>query len=203
MIASSTAAPFRIRLRPPLILFRYRPCREWDREPRPRGLRPPTNISIGLLHQGSQWWDKGTSWWNQSPKGKYLGERYDDVAELLRYTCQRCKQEGLQGLEISGEVSSDCPANELHYLALEEFSWHPDHTMEQFEESRLSKIYGSKEEAKLFLQILRNQDSTPSVLLKHIETALEVSHNSQLNPRQKKRWTNLASEMARRFSLAV
>jgi len=182
----------------------------WGREPEaqvrkkwPSGLRPPTKHSIGLLHQGSQGWPAPDIWWTKSARGSDSGQRFVDISELIRYTCMRCAEEGLEGLEITGEVSDDSPANELNYLALEEFGWHPDHTMEQFEESRLLKIYGSKEEAKLFLQILRNQDSAPSVLLKHIETALEVSHNSQLNPRQKKRWTNLASEISRRFSLAV
>src|SRR5581483_3399919 len=71
----------------------------------PSGLRPPTKHSIGLLHQGSQWYRSAKEWWSHFPRGNDTGQRYVDISELIRYTSERCAQEGLEGIEILGEVS--------------------------------------------------------------------------------------------------
>jgi hypothetical protein len=179
----------------------------WGKEPEaevrkrwPSGLRPATKHSIGLLHQGSQW-SPSDIWWTKSPRGQGNGERYVDISELIRYTCSRCAEEGLEGLAIQGEVSADSPANELNYLAMEEFAWHPRRTMEEFVRTRLSRIYGSEADAQRFLRMVRHSEQSVSALLKDVRLAEEASNNRQFNARQRGRWANLRAELARRLSL--
>jgi hypothetical protein len=180
----------------------------WGREPEaqvrkkwPSGLRPPTKHSIGLLHQGSQWTRSPDVWWTQSARGDDTGQRYVDISELIRYTCERCAQEGLEGLEILGEVSDDSPANELNYLAFEEFTWHPHLSMDDFVRNRLSRIYGSQEDAQRFIRMVRSVERSLPALLQDLHQADEISNNRQFNSRQRRRWANLRSELARRISL--
>jgi len=166
----------------------------------PPGLRPPVKHSIGLLHQGSQWHDSDI-WWTRSLRGEATGQRYVDISELIRYTCSRCAEEGLEGIEIQGEVSDESPANELNYLALEEFTWHPRLSYEDFVRDRLSRIYGSVEEAKRFVAIVRSEEREYRALRRDLDTAHEISQNRQFNSRQRSRWANLRAELARRISL--
>ncbi len=180
----------------------------WGREPEaqvrkkwPSGLRPPTKHSIGLLHQGSQWMKASDLWWTNSPRGNATGQRYVEISDLIRYTCSRCAEEGLEGLEILGEVSDDSPANELNYLAFEEFTWHPHLSMDDFIKNRLSRIYGSYEDAQRFIKMVRSTERSLSALLKDMHQADEISNNHQFNSRQRRRWANLRSELARRISL--
>ena len=51
------------------------------------------------MHQGSQWHGSDV-WWTKSARQNATGERYVDISELIRYTCTRCAEEGLEGLEI-------------------------------------------------------------------------------------------------------
>jgi hypothetical protein len=182
--------------------------RGWGREPEaevrkkwPSGLKPPTKHSVGLLHQGSQWASSPDIWWTNSARGDNTGQRYVDISELIRYTCTRCAEEGLEGLEIQGEVSDDSPANELNYLAFEEFTWHPHLSMDDFVRNRLSRIYGSYEDAQRFVRMLRSTERSLPVLLKNMHQADEICNNRQFNTRQRRRWGNLRSELARRISL--
>jgi hypothetical protein len=180
----------------------------WGREPEaqvrkkwPSGLRPPTKHSVGLLHQGSQWTQAPDIWWTKSTRGNNTGQRYVDISELIRYTCTRCAEEGLEGLEIQGEVSDDSPANELNYLAFEEFTWHPHVSMDDFVRNRLSRIYGSYEDAQRFIRMVQSTERSLPALLKDLHQADEISNNHQFNNRQRRRWANLRSELARRISL--
>jgi hypothetical protein len=166
----------------------------------PTGLRPPTRHSIGLLHQGSQW-HNSEIWWTRSPRQNNTGERYVDISDLIRYTCSRCADEGLEGLEILGEVSDDSPANELNYLALEEFGWHPRHTWDEFYRDGLARIYGNEEEARRFVKMVRSEERSLPALLRDVNTAEEISQNRQFDSRQRRRWGNLRAEIARRISL--
>jgi hypothetical protein len=166
----------------------------------PAGLRPPTKHSIGLLHQGSQWHDSDI-WWTKSLRGESTGERYVDVSELIRYTCSRCAEEGLEGIEIQGEVSDESPANELNYLAFEEFTWHPRRGYEEFVRDRLSRIYGGHEEARRYVACVRSEERDFLALRRELDVAHEMSQNRQFNYRQRCRWANLRAELARRISL--
>lgn len=166
----------------------------------PAGLRPPTRHSIGLLHQGSQW-HNSEIWWTRSPRQNNTGERYVDISDLIRYTCVRCADEGLEGLEILGEVSDDSPANELNYLAIEEFGWHPRRTWDEFYRDRLVRIYGNEEDARRFVKMVRSEERSLPELLRDLNTAEEISQNRQFDSRQRRRWGNLRAEIARRISL--
>jgi hypothetical protein len=166
----------------------------------PAGLRPPTKHSIGLLHQGSQWHNSDI-WWTQSQRQNNTGERYVDISELIRYSCSRCAEEGLEGLEILGEVSDASPANELNYLAFEEFAWHPRHTWDEFYRDRLARIYGSEEDARRFVTMVRSEERSLQALLRDLHTADEIGQNRQFNSRQRRRWQNLRAEIARRISV--
>ena len=166
----------------------------------PSGLRPPTKHSIGLLHQGSQWHGSDI-WWTRSPRSNGTGQRYVDISDLISYTCSRCAEEGLEGLEILGEVSSASPANELNYLAFEEFTWHPRGSMDDFIRDRLARAYGSAEDARRFMRMVRSTEKSLPGLLKDLRTAEEISNNRQFNSRQRRRWANLQSEVARRMSV--
>lgn len=179
----------------------------WGREPEadvrkkwPAGLRPPTRHSIGLLHQGSVW-HRATEWWTKSPRGNDTGQRYVDISELIRYTCARCAEEGLEGLEILGEASDASPGSEINYLAFEEFTWHPKTTMDSFVENRLARIYGSAEDARNFLRMVRSSEPSLPALMKDLHTADELSSHRQFHARQRRRWANLRAELARRISL--
>ncbi|MEK7995099.1 MAG: hypothetical protein AAB403_14935, partial [Planctomycetota bacterium] len=179
----------------------------WGRDPEaevrkkwPKGLRPPTKHSIGLLHQGSQWHGSDV-WWTKSSRQNATGQRYVDISELIRYTCTRCAEEGLEGLEIQGEVNDDSPANELNYLALEEFAWRPQRSMEDFIRYRLATIYGSYQDAQTFVRIVRSEERSLPALLKFMNVAGEISNNRHFNARQRRRWANLRAEVARRISL--
>jgi hypothetical protein len=181
----------------------------WGEEPEnevrqrwPRGLRPPTKHSIGLLHQGSQWYRQTKEWWTRSPRGNNTGQRYVDISELIRYTCERCAQEGLEGLEILGEVSDASPANEVNYLAFEEFTWHPRTSMEEFVRGRLAPVYGGEKEARRFLELVRSNDQSAANLVRDMQFAAEMAQSRQMNARQRRRWANLRAELARRISLA-
>lgn len=166
----------------------------------PRGVRPPTQNSIGLIHQGSVVW-KGSHWWSATSWGNDTGGRYDEVVDIVHYTAQRCKEEGLQGMEMMGEVSPTSPQNELNYLALEEFSWHPDRSMNEFIETRLSRFYGGRRLAKQFVTLVISDENDPKALIRHYGHAQEVAADRALSTQQRERWGNLAREIARRLSL--
>jgi hypothetical protein len=124
-----------------------------------------------------------------------------DISGLIRYTSERCAQEGLEGLEVEGQVSDNSAANELNSLAFEEFTGHSDVSMDDFVRNRLSRIYGSYEDARRFIRMVRSVERSLPALLKDLHEADEISNNRQFNRWQRRRWANLRSELARRISL--
>lgn len=166
----------------------------------PRGVRPPTQRSVGLLHQGSVVW-KGSHWWCATSWGNDTGGRYDEILDILSYTARRCQEEGLEGLEIMGGVSPSSPQNELNYFALEEFGWHPNRSMDDFIENRLSRFYGGRQLAKQFVNFVTSDVDDPDLLIKHYGQSREIAADRTLSSAQRERWSNLAREIARRLSL--
>jgi hypothetical protein len=73
--------------------------------------------------------------------------------------------------------------------------------MDDFVANRLAPIYGGADNAARYLKMVRSTDRNQASLLKDLGTADEISNNRQFNVRQKRRWTNLRSELARRLSL--
>ena len=131
----------------------------------PKGLKPPFPNSVGLLHQGSQWWPS-SHWWGATSWGNNVGARYEEMLETIRYTGQRAFEEGLTGIEIMGEVSPNSPQNELNYLAFEEFCWHPTRTMDNFVETRLGRFYGGRELARRYVSAVSSDEKEPQVLIR-------------------------------------
>lgn len=167
----------------------------------PAGSRPPAarfKEHIGLLHHGSIW---GTPldadrWW-AAP-----GAWADEYSPLLPFVCSRAAESKLGGVVITGQNGAQFPAHELNYIALEYFSWHPERTYDQFVADRLVPSFGGAERAALFLRLLRDTSKSPADIEAQRLQALEVSRASDLDVRQRARWTNLAGELARREKLA-
>lgn len=149
----------------------------------PKGLRPPTHHSTLVLTYG----------------GPNLRHRYEAMVETIRYTAQRVFEEGLEGFEIYGEVSPTSPSNELNYLALEDFCWHPHRSMAEFIDQRLSRFYGSKELARRFVEMVSTNGRTPQELRRCHGEALELAEDRSLALEQRARW----GDLARRFATAM
>ena len=166
----------------------------------PKGVKPPTCHSIGLLHQGSQWWG-GARWWSATAWGNDVGARYEEMVETIRYTAQRVFEEGLEGVEILGEVSPTSPQNELNYLAFEEFCWHPHRSVQEFIDQRLNRFYGNRELGRRFVETVLADERTPRELRRRQAEALDLAEDRSLTPEQRERWGDLARELARRLAI--
>jgi len=166
------------------------PTKNW-----PADLKPPAGAkhSIGLLHQGSYWFGP-RQWWN-SP-----GQTYALIPDIIQQTCSRAIDDGSEGLEIVGQIGSASPQNDLNYLAFEEFTWHPKATMEQWVEKRLAVLYGDAKLAKRFLQLVGDETTSPEAI-EAARTEADQIAARLTDPRQTRRWGNLAKELARRAAL--
>jgi hypothetical protein len=165
----------------------------------PKGAKPPENHlkgHIGLLHQGSVWGAPvdPKRWW-AAPQGSL-----DDTSVLLQAVCARVAGSGLDGLVIKGQVGPASPANELNYVAMEYFTWHPERTWEEFEKDRLSHCYGGQKRAQQFLKVLRNLTRDQSEIERDREQVMRVGASVELDSLQKARWKNLADELTRRLA---
>jgi hypothetical protein len=150
---------------------------------------------IGLLHQGSIWGAPvdPKRWW-AAP-----GASLDDASSLIEQTCARIRRSGLDGLVMKGQVGPASPANELNYVAMEYFTWHPQRTEKQFVKDRLAVCYGGERRAELFLRLLRNTTKDVAEVRRDREQAAQTARDKDLDVRQRAHWTNLADELARRL----
>ncbi len=162
----------------------------------PDDLKPPPGAkhSIGLLHQGS-FWDGPKQWWG-SP-----GQTYALVPEIIQKACARAIKDESEGLEIVGQIGIASPQNELNYLAFEEFTWHPQQTMEGWIANRLPPLYGGVEKARRFIAIVSDA-TTDSDAIAQGQKEAEATASALTDPRQARRWSNLAMELSRRLDLA-
>ena len=161
---------------------------------------PPSRLKghVGLLHQGSIWGSPaGPGRWWAAP-----GASLDDASVLIEQTCARIQQSGLDGLVLKGQVGPASPANELNYVAMEYFTWHPSRTWDQFVRDRLAVAYGGQDRALLFLKLLRNTSKDPGEIEQDRLRAKAMAAQAGLEPRQHSRWQNLAAELARRAKRA-
>ena len=122
----------------------------------PVNLRPPSQRSIGFMHQGSQW--SGAS-------------RYDQVISSIKEACLRSYDSGLKGLVIHGEVSPQHIPAALNYLAFSHFTHWPQDSLREFGRKTLGQIFEDEKEGELYAQILAFWDSKK----------LEESHISTVN----------------------
>lgn len=170
----------------------------------PLALRAPagTNHSVGLLHQGSHW-DVQRQWWGASAKSdNAFGGTYSLVTDLIQQTCQRAILDKSEGLQIVGQIGVASPQNELNYLAFEEFTWHPTETLDGWLTKRLPPLYGGVEKARRFFALVSDTTTDPTIIAKSHKEA-EAAATSLTDPRQVRRWRNLALELSRRLALAT
>lgn len=137
-------------------------------------------------------------WWVGPP-----GAAWDEVAGIIARACRWAQGAGMAGLVIYGELGAASPANELNYLALEYFGWHPERTWGEFVADRLAMCYGDERRAQLFLKLLRDTTRDPREIEKGQIQAARVAAYADLDVRQRARWRNLVTELGRRARLAV
>jgi hypothetical protein len=161
----------------------------------PADLKPPEGArhSIGLLHQGSYWYAP-KQWWG-SP-----GQTYALVPDIIQRACARAIDDASEGLEIIGQIGPVSPQNELNYLAFEEFTWHPKLAKEQWIEKRLAPVYGDPTLARRFLQLVGDETTSRESIDAARTEAGQIAARLT-DPRQVRRWNDLARELARRRAL--
>ena len=124
------------------------------------------------------------------------------VTDLIQQTCQRAILDKSEGLQIVGQIGVASPQNELNYLAFEEFTWHPTETLEGWKSKRLPPLYGGVEKARRFLALVSDTTTDPTIIAKAHKEA-ETTATALTDPRQVRRWRNLALELSRRLALVT
>ncbi len=161
----------------------------------PADLKPPVGAthSIGLLHQGS-YWSQPRQWWG-SP-----GQTYALIPDIIQQTCARAIEDASEGVVIVGQVGAASPQNDLNYLAFEDFTWNPRLSWDDWFANRLPAIYGSEQLARRFYELAGDETQSIEALESAREEALELATELE-DPRQIRRWKNLAEELRRRLAL--
>jgi hypothetical protein len=114
----------------------------------PEGLRPPGQHNLGLLHQGSQWYNRGNK-----------HTRYSIEIASIKEACLRGAEAGLEGIVITGEASPRYTPCELNYLALAHFSFHPADSLQAFAERSLAPLVGGPELALNYVNFLARREA--------------------------------------------
>jgi hypothetical protein len=168
-----------------------------DEKSWPEGLKAPTRHSVGLFHSPSVWGapDGSDRWW-AGP-----GSSHDDASRLVRLYCNRMASSGFEGLVVKGMKNHHSPGPLLTYLALEEFSWHPQLSMDRWERDRLGRLVGGPERSALYLRIARDSSRDLAVRRKLVDDAQSVVNDPKLSPRALPYWQDLAEEMRYRVRL--
>ena len=169
----------------------------------PKGAAPPASAfkeHIGyILDAGAVWAPSDKNrWWAGLP-----GSRWEEISERLQFLCSRLQDAHMQGLVMYGERGDASPTNELNYLALEYFGWHPERAMDDFIRDRLSSAYGGADQASTFLRLLRNTTRSVQEIGRDRAQASEIAGRQHSDVRQRRRWDNLADELGRRARLAT
>lgn len=169
----------------------------------PEGARLPEasfTDHIGyILDAGAVWPPSNPErWWAGLP-----GSRWEDVGEIIQFLCSRMHSAGMKGLVMYGERGNASPCNELNYLALEYFGWHPERSWEDFVEERLALCYGGADRARLFLELLRKTTRDHTEIESDRDRAKSILDARGLDVRQRARWRSLVAELDRRKKLAV
>lgn len=111
----------------------------------PAGLKPPTRLNLGFLHQGSQWHKR-----MNSPEGT----RYSQEIAAIKEGCMRSAESGLDGVIIHGEVTDRCVPMQLNYIAFDYFTRKPFASIRQFAEEALADRLGGASLAAQFIERL-------------------------------------------------
>jgi hypothetical protein len=163
----------------------------------PADLKAPAPHSVGLFHSPSVWGapDGKDRWW-AGP-----GSSHDDASRMVQFYCQRMAATGFEGLIVKGMKNHHSPGPLLSYLALSEFSWHPERTREEWERGRLGRLFGGPDRAAQYLRIVRDSSRDLAVRRELIAEALGVANDQQLSPRARPYWQDLARELEYRVRL--
>lgn len=163
----------------------------------PDGAGAATAQSVGLFHSPSVWGQPAQAdrWW-AGP-----GSSHDDASHPVRFYCQRMASSGLEGLVVKGMKSKHSPGPLLTYLALGEFSFHPERTIKEWETTRLNRLFGGSELATHYLRIARATTTDTQELQQLIGEAQQVAGDAQLSPRARPYWKDLEQEMRYRLRL--
>jgi len=163
----------------------------------PENATAPTDHSIGLFHSPSIWGapDGKDRWW-AGP-----GSSHDDASRLVRFYCSRMASSGFEGLVVKGMKNSHSPGPLLTYLALGEFSFHPERTMAEWESERLSRLFGGAKRAARYLEIARSNVVDAAERKKLTNEAQATADDPALSPRARPYWRDLADEMRYRVRL--
>ena len=123
----------------------------------PEGATAPAPHNVALCHSPSIWGtpDGADRWW-AGP-----GSSHDDVSRRARAYCNRIASGNFEGLILKGMKNHHSPGPMLSYIALGEFSFHPERTMEQWETERLSRLFGGVERAANYLRLARDSSRVP------------------------------------------
>lgn len=157
----------------------------------------PTQRSVGLFHSPSVWGtpDGEDRWW-AGP-----GSSHDDASRLVRFYCNRMAETGFEGLIVKGMKNHHSPGPMLTYLALGEFSWHPDRTIEEWETERLGRLFGGRENAATYLRLARDSSRDPAARREMIVEAVGIANSPELSPRARPYWQDLVTELEYRARL--
>ena len=163
----------------------------------PEDLKAPTQRSVGLFHSPSVWGtpDGEDRWW-AGP-----GSSHDDASRLVRFYCNRMAETGFEGLIVKGMKNHHSPGPMLTYLALGEFSWHPDRTIEEWETERLGRLFGGRENAATYLRLARDSSRDPEARREMIVEAVGIANSPELSPRARPYWQDLVTELEYRARL--
>lgn len=101
----------------------------------PKGVRPPAPKNCGYFHQRR-------------------GAKGGPIISSIKEAALRGAVEGLQGLVIYGEISWRDVAQELNYLAFSHFLFHPEDSLRDFAEVKLSPLVGGSELAQRYIEFL-------------------------------------------------
>ena len=163
----------------------------------PEGVQAPTSHSVGLFHSPSIWGspDGADRWW-AGP-----GSSHDDASRLVRFYCSRMVSSGFEGLVVKGMKNKHSPGPLLTYLALGEFSWHHEMTMEQWETTRLPRLFGGAERAATYLRLARDSSRVMAERHRMVAEARGVASDPTLSPRALPYWQDLTAELLYRIRL--
>jgi len=110
----------------------------------PASVKPPTQRSVGFIHQGSQW--------SHVP-------RYVHIVGTIKEGCLRAYRAGLDGLSIHGEVSSTHLPWALNYLAFSHFVHWPEDSLREWGRKTLAQVLGSEKEGEAFAELFAHWDA--------------------------------------------
>jgi hypothetical protein len=102
---------------------------------------------------------------------------------------------------VKGMKNDHSPGPLLTYLALAEFSWHPEQTIDAWEKDRLSRLFGGPQRTADYLRITRDSSRDPAARQRLVDEAQSVANSADLSPRARPYWQDLAEEMRYRIRL--